>query len=408
MKRNVFAMMLVIAVAVSCGLEEIGGEPDGSGNVWFGPGNIMNGGGSGPGVGKKVWYAVGVDYPQDYDWRSDIQKGSVKCSLVVFANGVPMMKIPVGEEYEVSADPDMHRMVGNSLYTDYSTIDGTVMKKNGEQLFRYAGREMIADMLVDGDDVYTLGQCRDGDGFAFRKNGVALLERSSGYAFPRIQKNEAGCCFAFCETIDSGKDAQERYFHYSGGNVSQVAVREDVKKVWDVMIYEGQVCYLASMVGISAPVLAAGGEMMTLGLPAGSEVVSCRFVYDGGLYMEGVISQKGKALFSGLWKETRLVKMFPSGYTVAAMCAGEDDVCCVLNSPEASSQGMIYRCGESLVMPEGYMSMGGRSLVMIDGILYVGLTAGKSSEAGSGAAVWADNEMKPLKINGFISHVSIY
>jgi hypothetical protein len=40
---------------------------------------------------------------------------------------------------------------------------------------------------------------------------------------------------------------------------------------------------------------------------------------------------------------------------------------------------------------------------LVDGILYVGLT----SESGNAAAVWVDNEMKPLKINGFISHISV-
>lgn len=408
MKRKVFAVLSAVAMAASCGLEEIGGEADGSNDVWFGPGSIVSGNGtgagSGSGVGKKVWYAVGVDYPEDYDWRSDGQKGSVKCSLVVFANGIPMMKVPVGEEYEVSADPDMHRMIGNSLYTDYSTDGETVIKKDGVQMFRYSGREMIVDMAVDEEDIYTLGQNRDGHGFAFRKNGEVLLDRSVGYVFPRIQEGDSGYSFAFCETIGSGKDMQERYFHYSGGGVSQVAVREDVKKVWDIILHEGKVCYVASMVGISAPVLSAGGEMNTLGLPLGTEVVSCRFVSGSGLSMEGVISKKGSALFSGIWEETRLVKMFSSGYTVAAMCAGMDDVCCVLNRPDALSQGLIYRCGESLAMPEGYMSMGGRSLAMVDGILYVGLTA----ERKDSASVWVDNEMKPLKINGFISHISVY
>lgn len=406
MGRNFFLFLAVVAMVCSCGLEEIGGEADKGNDVWFGPGGIVsgNGSGAGSGVGKKVWYAVGVDYPDDYDWRSDGQKGTVRCSLVVFANGVPMMKVPIGEEYEVSADPDMHRMLGNSLYTDYSTDQETVIKKNGEQLFRYAGREMIVDMALDGDDVYTLGQCRDGGGFAFRKNGEVLLERSTGYAFPRLQKSDAGWCFAFCEMIGSGKDAHERCFHYSGGSVSQIAVREDIKKIWDVVLHEGKLCYIASVVGIALPVLVAGDDMNTLGLSAGSEVVSCRFVSEGGLYVEGVISQKGKAFFSGLWNQTKLVKMFPPGYTVSSVCAGAGDVCCVLNGPDLFTDGIIYRSGESLTMPDGYMSMGGRSMVMVDGILYVGLT----SEQEDSAAMWVDNEMKPLKINGFISHISVH
>jgi hypothetical protein len=400
--------MFLVATAMlwSCGLEEIGGGDETGGGVWFGPGGIISGSGSGTGsgIGKKVWYAVGVDYPEGYDWRSDEQNGSVRCSLVVFANGVPMMKVPVGDEYEVSADPDMHRMIGRNLYTDYSTDSETVIKKNGVQLFRYEGREMIVDMVIEGEDVYTLGQSREGRGFSFRKNGEVMMKRISGYVFPRIQKSDAGCRFAFCETIGAGRDLKERYFCYSEGEVFQVAVREDVKWVWDVMFAEGEICYIAALVGISSPVLVAGDEMTTLGLSAGSEVMNCRFVSGGELKIEGVISQKGKALFSGLWNESKLEKMFSPGYTVSSLCEYNGDVSCALNSSDRLRDGLIYRCGEILTMPEGYMSLGGKSMTMADGILYVGLT----SEQGDSAAVWVDNEMKPLKINGFISHVSVF
>ena len=401
-----------LAMVWSCGLEQIGGDDETGGDVWFGPGGVISGdaagsGTEGTGVCRKVWYAVGVDYPDGYDWRSDRQKGSVRCSLVVFANGVPMMKVPVGVEYEVSDDPDMHRMLGKSLYTDYSTDHETVIKKDGEQIFRYEGREMIVDMVTDGDDVYTLGLSRDGYGFSFRRNGEVLLERSAGYAFPRIQKGDAGWCFAFCETIGSDKGAPERYYLYSGGNVSQVAVREDVKMVWDIILDEGKVCYLASMVAISTPVLAVGDDMKTLDLPTGSEVMSCRFVSGEGLNVEGVVSQKGKVLFSALWKGNTLVKQFSPGYMVASMCMGGEEVCCVLNGPYALADGVIYRCGESLNMPEGYISMGGSSMFMSDGMLYVGLTSTGLSKDACSAAVWIDNEMKPLKINGFISHISV-
>ena len=123
-------MVAALMVMVSCGLEEIGSQPVVGDGIWIGPGSVVVGSGSGAGSEQKVWYAVGVDYPQEYDWRADMEKGSVRCSLVVFADGVPMMKVPVGDEYEVSSDPDMHRVLGGNLYTDYSTSDETVIKRN--------------------------------------------------------------------------------------------------------------------------------------------------------------------------------------------------------------------------------------------------------------------------------------
>ena len=399
-----YALLLSLGVLVSCGLQELGGEDGKADDIWIGPGSVIVGNGGQTGPGKKVWYAVGVDYPNGYDWRTDDQKGHVKCSLVVFANGVPMMKVPVGDQYEVSSDPDTYRMLGGDLYTDYSTESETVIKRNGELLFRYPGREMIVDMVVKEDMVYTLGQDRDGDGFSYRLNGEVLLERSSGYPFHHLQIGEDGNSLAFCEVIGAGGDAHERYYHYLAGEVCQIAVREDIKKVWDVVFLEDKVCYLASVVGIDSPVLAAGSELSPLKIPLSVELRNCRFVQDSDdLNIEGVMFQRRKVIFSGLWKGTDLIQAFPSGYTVASMCGSGDGISCVLNAPREGLGGLIYRGGESFEMPEGYMSMGGNTSVIVDGMLYVGLT----SITGECACIWVENEMKPLKINGFISHMAI-
>lgn len=389
------------AVCVSCGLQEIGGGAGAEDEVWNGPGSSVAG--PGQGSGKKVWYAVGVDYPAGYDWISDVEKGSVRCSLVVFANGVPMLKIPVGDDHEISADPDMHRMIGGSLYTDFSTSDRTVVKKDGKFLFEYPAREAIVDAAAAGDDLYTLGQSRTGKGFAFRRNGEVLLERSSGYAFPDVFPCESGgYAFAFCETVDSQKEPVERYYLYADGKVSQVAVREDIRKVWDVVLHDGKVCCVATLTGITGPVLIAGDEMTVLEMPVSSRMEGCRFVCGERLYIEGLVSPKGKAMYSVLWEGANIVKAFGPGYAVSGVGAWGDALSCVLNSPMRLMDGIIYRCGESIKMPRGYMSMGGKTLEMIDGILYVGLT----STDGDGAAVWIDGDMKPLKINGFISNMS--
>ena len=404
MGRNLYALVTWMALFASCGLEEVGGDAGKDDGVWHGPGGLIAGSGGDSGVGKKVWYAVGVDYPEGYDWRADENAGSVRCSLVVFANGVPMMKVPVGEKYETSSDPDMHRILKGNLYTDFSTDAETVIRRNGEVLFRYPAREMIVGMAVEDDRVYTLGQSRSGSGFSFRVNGEVLLERTSGYAFPHLQRDEDGFSFSFCEMIASADGAYERYYHYLAGEVCQIAVREDVKKVWDVIYHDEKVCYLASMVGVQPPVLNVGDVIEAMKVPLGAQISSCRFVPDPeGLNIEGMMSQRGTALSSILWKESSLVKAFSIGQIVAAVCDNADGICCTVNARDIGSTGIIYRGGEALTMPQGYMSMGGQSVVMLDGLLYVGLT----SETGGQPALWVDNEMKPLKINGFISHIAV-
>lgn len=394
----------MMMATVSCGLEQIG--IDGSGDdIWVRPGLFpVPGSGGGPETAQKTWYAVGVDYPDGYDWNSDVEMGSVRCSLVVFANGIPVMKVPVGDEYEVSADPDMYRMIGSSLYTDYSTGEETVIKRNGEQLFRYPGREMILDMVVKDDDVYTLGQDRGGNGFTYRKNGEILLSRESGHLFSGLQQCGEDFAFTFSEQFGADNASVERYYCYCAGNVSQIAVREDVRKVWDARMYNDRVCYIASLTGVSAPVLVEGPVMNVIDVPDAYRMISCRFA--GGQTRPGVeliLIKKGRLLYSALWSSSEEKETFPEGYTIASICAGGDDFCCVLNPPESSGKGIIYRFGEKLEMPDGYVSMGGKSMAVMDGILYVGLT----SKDGADAAVWVDGEIKPLRLSGFISHIYV-
>lgn len=403
MGRNLYALVTWMALFASCGLEEVGGDAGKDDGVWHGPGGLIAGSGGDSGVGKKVWYAVGVDYPDGYDWRADEEAGSVRCSLVVFANGIPMMKVPVGDAHEISSDPDMHRILKGNLYTDFSTDAETVIRRNGEVLFRYPAREMIVGMAVEDDRVYTLGQSRSGSGFSFRVNGEVLLERTSGYAFPHLQRDEDGFSFSFCEEIASNDGAYERYYHYLAGEVCQIAVREDVKKVWDVIYHDEKVCYLASMVGVQPPVLVVGNLFETLEVPSDAQVSSCRFLPDSkGLNIEGIVAKKDSALSSVLWKGASLVKAFSAGQVVAAVYDNADGICCTVNAREVNASGLIYTGGDVFMMPRGYMSMGGQSVVMLDGLLYIGLT----SETGERPSVWVDNEMKPLKINGFISHIA--
>ena len=398
-------MVAALMVMVSCGLEEIGSQPVVGDGIWIGPGSVVVGSGSGAGSEQKVWYAVGVDYPQEYDWRADMEKGSVRCSLVVFADGVPMMKVPVGDEYEVSSDPDMHRVLGGNLYTDYSTSDETVIKRNGEELVRYQGREMIVGMAVEGESVYTLGVPRSGEGFAFRKDGEVLLQRAAGHVFPRLQRVGEGLAFAFYEPPARGL-ARGRFCHYLDGEVSDMDVRLDITDVWDVVWNDGQLCFIAATAG--APVVVCGGSQTVLGQKADCRLENSRFIGDGP-YVEGVMSRSDGGIVSAIWncgQQTDAIKVlesFSAGYIMTSSCRSDDGVACVLNSPDMFKDGVIYREGKMFKMPSGYFCIGGKSMVMVNGKLHVGLTSGM----GEYPAVWIDKKMKPLKINGFISHISI-
>lgn len=400
MRRNVVMAMALMA-SVSCGLQEIGGDESGKDDVWLGPGVGISQG-TAESVRKTVWYLTGVDYPEGYDWRADAEVGTVKCSLVVYANGVPMMKVPAGDAYETSSAPDMHRVIDGDLYTDYSSDSTTVIKKNGKLLFRYPGREMMVGMAVEGDDVYTLGQSRSGRGFSYRKNGELLFEHPSGRLFDHFEKSASGCSFAYSEEISLSERIVERYYIYSEDSVRQIAVREDVKKVWDVLITDGDVQYLASLVGISNPVSVSGDDSMTaLEVSQGSSVRSCRFVHGMPDVVEGVVRQSTGVMTSYIWRSSAVDTMFPLGLMVSSMCSWDDGICCTLTRQKEGA-GMISRCGELFQVPVGYSVMGASPIAVVDGILHVGLTSSIEGRP----AVWKDGEVHPLDFNGFISTIT--
>ena len=397
--KNIIMMIAAVAMT-ACSLSEMkpGSRPPRD-DAWKNPSS----GKDDSDVERRICYITAFDYPKDYNWRSDTQTGAVKCSLTVFADGVPAMKIPVGEEYMVSSDPDMHRIIDGHLYTDFTTDSETVIKKDGKEIFRYDGREMIADMTVTQDHIYTLGISRNRTGFSLRRDGNIELKKTSGRAIGRIHRKDSSVCFFFSEVITSPDGNIERYWQYSDGNERQVAVREDIRKVWDITLHNGQICYVAQMTGIGAPVLVNGAQMKTLNTPPGAKIISCTlFPIGGSIGVEAVCTTDGATFYSELWIDAQSYHRFTSGHTVSGLCTWDKGIYCILNS-NMETGGGIFRCGEIMNAPSGYIMMGNNPICVTDGILNIGL----SSLNGGKPIVWKDGEVTELDINGFICTMTV-
>lgn len=397
-KTAIFAV--VSCLQVSCGLQEIGGGvSDGTETeIWGGP--LEDNGGAG--VLEKICYITALDYKDGYDWRSDQARESVRCSLVVYADGRQIMKVPVGEEYETGSDPDMHRMINGHLYTDYSTADETVIKKDGVQLFRYPGREQMCGMVVCGEDIHTLGQDRDGDGFAYRVNGDIVVAREQGCILGTLHHENDSICFAFSERINTSGGEVERYYSVRNGKVLQIAVRDDIKKVWDVMCGSESDIYAATLVGVADPVLFKDGRMSTIPLPKNVSLLSLTLSGSTDELVAEILYSTGTGMFAMFWKNGTQLVTFPQGRTVSSRFLMDGGVCCTLNPPVPSLTGLIYRCGELHDMPKGFSCIGGSSICMVNGILNVGL----ASYDGSAPVIWKDGEMEELDINGYIASIT--
>ena len=400
MKRQFLCAGLwaVVCFAVqSCGITELYKvDGDDKNGVWNGPAADPS-----P-MSPSLTFISAFDYPDGYDWRSDPNRGHVKCSLVVFREGLPVLKVPVGNEYRVSPDPDMHRIIDGHLYTDFTDGTETLLKKNGKPVLSYPGAEMICDMKVKGSDIYTLGHSRKGQGFALRLNGSVLLSREAGYTFERILIEDTEVSVAFAEPIVSSSGTVERYYVMRGGKVTQIALRDDIKQVWDVAVYGEEIYYLASLTGVQAPVLVSSQGITTLQMPSSMTVVSCRMnILEGGICVEGVLAD-GNQVQSVLWGTDFQYSLFPKGMTFSALCFGEDGLHCTMNPASGMGAGLIFRGGESLEIPAGYACMSRSAMDFASGMLTVGL----SSLKGEAPALWVDGRLKNLDINGYISCVT--
>lgn len=399
--RNWFLFLPLSAIVASCGLSEVGGAGHkGSGSVIWGdsPGNSSGGGNS----IVPVCYMTAADYAKGYDWRADEARETVKCSLVVYVDGIPAMKVPVGETHEICSDPDMHRVIDGHLYTDYASSGQTVIKKNGVFLFSYPGEERLCNMLSRGEDIYTLGESRTGTGFSFRKNGESIVSRENGSLIGSLKSSGDSLNFTFCEEIRNAGGSIMRYYSVYGSKVSQIALRDDIVCVWDAMQSQDEVIYLASLTGISQPVIVAGDNLTALNMPKEADMISCSMFHAGEKSgVEGLYKTSDGARYSAIWLNGKCVETF-KGLTISALCTDGGGVFCVLNPPSTSSSGVIYRAGEMYEIPQGYACIGSQSLAVVGGIMYVGL----SSQIGENPLLWKDGQMVSLNVNGYISSVT--
>ena len=396
--RNGILFLVLSLTVISCGLSEIGKtRPGGTvGSIWGdAPGSSSGGGNS----IMPVCYMTAVDYAKGYDWRTDAAKETVKCSLVVYTDGIPVMKVPVGAAHQVCSDPDMHRMVGGHLYTDCFSSGETILKKDGTLLFSYPTEERICDIRIQNGDVFTLGESRSGAGFSFRKNGETKVLRENGALMSPLRESGDSLSFAFCDEIRNATGSIMRYYTVYGSTVTQVGLRDDIVRVWDAVQNKDGIIYLASLVGLTQPVIISGEKMTALNMPAGATMISCSMLQAGEkTVVEGLYKTSDGVRSSAVWMNGVCIKIF-KGFTISALCADGDGIFCVLNPSSSSSAGIIYRSGDVYEMPQGYACIGSQSMAVVGGIMHVGL----SSLNGGRPLLWKDAQIDTIKINGYIS-----
>lgn len=382
------AMMVLI---VACGISEVGVHDMPQKEKQEGLGSAF----------RTVCCVSGFEYPSGYDWNKEEGKEEAKCSLVVFADGVPEIKVPAGDGYEVSRDPDMHRVMDGNLYTFWSKDGKTVIRRNGAPLFRYDADEVPVDMAVKDEDLYILAHKRSGSGFSFRKNGKIMFERLSGETFGKLWEDGDSLCFAFMQPVALADGLKQRYYISYDSVPVHVPIPDDAARIWDIMSENGKPCMLVSMKRLLAAFLYKNDDRRSIELPGFATMLSCSLFHaDSLLGVECAYTYPDGLCESGIWIEGSEYMRFEIGCSIQSLKYKDGKAYCILSPDEG--EDVIFSAGEMFRMPEGYYCEGEQALTVHEGELHVALSSRKCAPP----LIWHGGRTDTLKINGNLSCIS--
>ena len=351
-------------------------------------------------VSGQEYCFTAVTFPEGYDWRRDSLYGGVPATVRLYRNGVCVLEVPTGEL--ACADADMHNYLNGHLYTQCRSGRRTMLARDGEEILRIAGEEVLAGLLPGDGREYTLWQNRNGNGFVLRHGADTLLYRSRGAVHGSLREHsllESGALSlmygdpAFCFRTD-------KEWHLVRGNTqSQMYPPEGV--ILDVRIMGGEGCYYyQDDAGLNATMR---WKAMSFDLSrSGYRYLKSGRIYDfnGEPFCLGVLRQistsKGFCGVSGRKGSADLIE-------------GSSVVPLSLSTPRIymgySPEGRIFYYSQE----DGYVWLEGRyySFALSPGI-WDGETltiAMNPLENGRKPAVWRNGKIEEVDINGFISGV---
>lgn len=338
-----------------------------------------------------------VKYPEDYDWNKDELYGEVACSLLFFRGDSLILNQPIGLKSERASDADMHHLIGGDFYDDYSTDTQTILRKNGDELFRIDSRELIFDLMLKGNDLFTLGEPRSGGGFVLRKNGTIVAQSPNIYPIGKLYEDKGKLLF---NGVCSSSTGFRQYYSIENGEAVAMNSEKDNISLIDYRKIDGEMAMilktplplfgtqsLAIYRDISIPLFSPNNSQSHFeGISYGEDNIYFRGFKDGvycvwcadaeAITGPEAVSEEAVAIDGGkLW----------------ALLKGEDGVWTVF-SPEKSA----------ILLPEGYKPHSSRAMLVHKGKVYLSLVDDQGH-----AALWINGRTSDLGFNGFVDGFSI-
>lgn len=316
------------------------------------PGNDTGDGTGGEPETVKVtgFNIVLAEYPDGYDWLRDPDHGVVECDICLLQDGLETLRFPAGNEYMVSADIDMVRCIGEDVFTDFSTSSETIIRKNGEEILRYPGREMVRGLAeTDRKGIYTLGIPRDAAvGWTLRCSGEILSSSDTGEIVSALYTDKEEPVFVY-------RSEEGKYFQVRGDSQTELDVPPAYGQVVSVTFDRGtaEVCTLdeTNILRKDGAELAAFEDSFN--------ILAC---YPDG-DTAGAVGYYGDDILSQFMYHDKEYTAFPEGYCLAAVSAGafsDGHYCLCLNPVEPGLHPVCIMNGKTVELPVNgcFLSLG--------------------------------------------------
>lgn len=342
---------------------------------------------------------TGVSYPEDYDWRQDAQYGQVQCELMLMTEDSILLKRPVGDEYMTASDQDMHHIVGNCLYEDWSTGEQTTVRKNGEVVFTAQGREMMISMMEQGGSLYTLGTPRDKGGYILRKDGTIVSQSTEVLPATALMMDHGVICFTGVSRDEGGNT---QWCRVENGKIIPVDHPSETARIVRLLRAAGRQ-YMALVSG-GALFLAIDDQLYYIGMNIGASYTPGDFLYDGyrgECYMDGYKSSQDGSKEYLVWKEGVLSFSYPGDFQKTAWTVA-DGCLCIIGYDAEKQKWMIIREGIANELEQGLRPLGAAAMMLHKGVLHIALV-----DKNDDAVLWKDGIVKNMGFHGFIDHMAI-
>ncbi len=401
------AAVLVLLAMAACDLTERG-NPDTSRDT-----RTEDDGGIRGAAADTVLYSAGIEYPDGYSWREDPDYGNISGKIVVFAGQKRVLEIDAGAGTSMPMDPKRHKLYKGHLYSAAASGEETVIFRDGKKQFGYPGEESLEGILIDGDDLYTLGKPPGGVGLCYRKNGEPIMKSEKGTIVGDMENSfeESGALF---------EDRGEKYFSYTekdGDGFRLMMVRDGIPEeipmesvvtgIRDARLFDGELHLMVqtknsfgrTLYYHGATVLGPAGGVH----PAAAHVTNYARIASSG---EKIFIKEHYSLFNGTRPETAVWSpggMMMKGDDIRDFWLDDGDVS-YLSTDGKGVIGQIFDGGEKYTLPDESKLMSKEGVVYRHGVFYIAALPLKKEFS---PFVWKGGKQLAYVLNGYIFDLSV-